>query len=144
MILRTSAGGKPSRQHGVAVELPVRIVGREQQQFVGPHVLEQALERFGARAARRTGCMVRRTLERTISAGARSTQGISMRSPRQNFVSRHRCAGSQVKPDSSSTTFRSGNLVNTPSQIRLESACWNAGGLRDVVLGVVGRPADAA
>ena len=61
-----------------------------------------------------------------MSVGARSTQGTSMRRPRQNLVSRQRCAGSQVKPDSSSTTLRSGNLVNTPSQIRLESAAWNA------------------
>ena len=73
------------------------------------------------------GCVVRRTLDRTMSVGARSTHGTSMRSPRQNFVSRQRCAGSQVKPNSSSTTFRSGNLVNTPSHTSDDSAAWKAG-----------------
>ena len=86
--------------------------------------------------------MVRRTLLRTMSVGARSTHGTSMRSPRQNLVSRHRCAGSQVKPDSSSTTFRSGNLVNTPSQTSDGQRCLEGRGLRGVVLGVVGRPAE--
>jgi IS5 family transposase len=36
-------------------------------------------------------------------------------------------AGSHVTPDSSKTTRRPGNLANTPSQIRLVSAPWNAG-----------------
>mgnify|MGYP003348562979 CR=1 FL=1 len=62
----------------------------------------------------------------TISVGERSTHGISIRSPRQNLVRRQRCPGSQVNPDSSSTTLRSGNLLNTPSQISDDSACWNA------------------
>ena len=38
-------------------------------------------------------------VSRTISAGLRSTQGISVRAPRQNFENRHRNAGSQVTPD---------------------------------------------
>ena len=35
---------------------------------------------------------------------------------------RHREAGSQVTPDSISTTFRPGNFTNTPSVTRLFSA----------------------
>ncbi len=58
---------------------------------------------------------------RTISNGERSTQGISIRTPRQYLLSRHRCAGNQVKPDSSSTTFSVGCRLNTPSQTRLVS-----------------------
>ena len=65
-----------------------------------------------------------------------------MRSPRQYFVSRQRCAGSQVQPDSSSTTLRSGYCENTPSQIRLVSWVWKACAWADVVLGVIARPAD--
>src|SRR4051812_16112315 len=65
------------------------------------------------------GWMVRRKLSRTISDGERSTQGTSVRAPRQNFEKRHRNPGSQVTPDSSSTTFSLGYLANTPSVIKL-------------------------
>src|SRR5947207_3588049 len=68
------------------------------------------------------GWMVRRKLSRTISGGERSTQGTSVRAPRQNFEKRHRKAGSQVTPDSINTTFSFGYLANTPSVIRL--ATW--------------------
>ena len=70
--------------------------------------------------------MVKRMRSRTISSGLRSTQGISMRSPRQYFVSRQRCAGSQATPDSANTTVSSGNFWNTPSAMRLVSADWKA------------------
>ena len=60
------------------------------------------------------GCSVRRTWSRTISTGARSTQGTSMRRPRQNFDIRQQNAGSQLTPDSISTSFRRGKLTNTP------------------------------
>ena len=37
-----------------------------------------------------TGCSEKRMLLRTISSGARSTQGVSMRMPRQNLCNRQR------------------------------------------------------
>ena len=66
------------------------------------------------------------TLLRTISIGERSTQGISVRRPRQYFVSRQRSAGSQIQRDPSSTTLRAGKRLNTPSQTRLVSWLWKA------------------
>src|ERR1043165_2922575 len=65
---------------------------------------------------------VRRKLSRTISAGERSTHGTSVRAPRQNLEKRHRNPGSQVTPDSISTTFSLGYFANTPSVMRL--ATW--------------------
>ena len=50
-----------------------------------------------------------------IAAGSRSTQGTSTRTPRQVLLARHMNAGSQLTPDSISTTLRPGNLPNTPS-----------------------------
>ena len=44
-----------------------------------------------------------------------STQGASTRTPRQVLLARHMKAGSQLTPDSISTTFSPGNLPNTPS-----------------------------
>ena len=88
------------------------------------------------------GWMVRRKLSRTISAGERSTQGISVRAPRQNFENRHRKPGSQVTPDSISTTFSFGYLANTPSVIRLVDLSLKALRLAGVVLDIVRRPAE--
>ena len=48
-------------------------------------------------------------------AGSASTQGTSTRTPRQVLLARHMKAGSQLTPDSISTTLRFGNLPNTPS-----------------------------
>ncbi len=50
-----------------------------------------------------------------IAAGSRSTQGTSTRTPRQVLLARHMKVGSQLTPDSISTTFNPGNLPNTPS-----------------------------
>src|SRR3954468_14142957 len=61
------------------------------------------------------GCIVTRKLSRMIAAGSRSTQGTSTRTPRQVLLARHMKAGSQLTPDSISTTLRSGYLPNTPS-----------------------------
>ncbi len=73
-----------------------------------------------------TGCKVMRTCSRTISLGGRSTHGVSVRVPRQVLSKRHRKGGSQVKPDSISTTIRRGNFWNTPSATRLSNCAWNA------------------
>ena len=53
--------------------------------------------------------------QRMISDGGRSTQGTSTRTPFQVLLARHMKAGSQLTPDSISTTLRPGNLPNTPS-----------------------------
>ncbi len=58
---------------------------------------------------------------RMISAGERLTHGTSARTPRQVLTARQMKPGSQVTPDSSSTNFRSGNLLNTPLEIRLSN-----------------------
>src|SRR3954471_24839440 len=72
------------------------------------------------------GCSVSLTRSRTIEPGGSATHGISLRTPFQNFVRRHRYAGSHDAPDSISTTVRAGNLAKTPSAIRLVSCDWNA------------------
>ena len=64
---------------------------------------------------------VRRTCSRAYSAGDFSSHGTSARTPRQVLLARHIQAGSQVTPDSISTTFSRGNSTNTPSEIRLFS-----------------------
>ena len=61
------------------------------------------------------GCVVTRIWSRMIAAGSRSTHGTSTRTPRQVLLARHMKAGSQLTPDSISTTLRPGNLPNTPS-----------------------------
>src|ERR1051326_5952135 len=68
--------------------------------------------------------MVMRKWSRKTSAGVRSTQGPSVRKPRQNFANRHRKAGTQVTPDSISTTLSLGYSANTPSLIRLAVCDW--------------------
>ena len=75
------------------------------------------------------------------SCGGRSTQGTSVRSPRQNFLIRHRNAGSQVTPDSISTTLRSGILGEHAFGDQAHDLRLKALGLGDVVLDVVARPA---
>ena len=88
--------------------------------------------------------MVSRTCSRMISDGSRSSHGVSARTPRQVLLMRQKYAGSQVTPDSISTTFSCGNFTNTPSVTRLFSARGKARRLRDVVLQVIGRPAERA
>ncbi len=73
-----------------------------------------------------TGCSVKRTWSPTISAGARSTQGTSGRTPRQVLPARQNQLGSHVNPASLITTLRPGNLWNTPSATRLRSCVSNA------------------
>ena len=51
-------------------------------------------------------------------AGACFSQGTSLRTPRQSLLKRHISAGSQLTPDSISTTFSSGYFANTPSDTR--------------------------
>ena len=61
-----------------------------------------------------------------ISAGGRSIQGTSGRTPRHVLLVRHSRGGSQVKPDSISTTLSFGNFWNTPSVRKLTSWFSNA------------------
>src|SRR5260370_29901537 len=61
------------------------------------------------------GCVVRRMWARMIAAASRSSHGTSTRTPRQVLLARHMKAGSQLTPDSISTTLRPGNFTNTPS-----------------------------
>ena len=133
---------QPVRQHVVAIEVPVRVVGREQQHVVGAQMLEQALRPPRAVGGASNGCSVRRTCSRTISTGARSTQGTSMRRPRQNFDNRQQNAGSQLTPDSISTTFRRGKLHEHAVAEQAGELRLHALGLIDIVLDVVAGPAD--
>src|SRR5260370_16107267 len=55
------------------------------------------------------------------SDGGRFTQGTSRRRLRHSLSKRHMCAGSQVKPASSSATRNVGNWSNTPSLTMLVS-----------------------
>ena len=68
-----------------------------------------------------TGCSVKRTCSRMMSAGGRSIHGTSARTPRQVLLMRHSSVGSQVKPDSMQTSFSFGNFWNTPSAMKLTS-----------------------
>src|ERR1044071_8250784 len=93
------------------------------------------------------GCRVSWKWSRTISDGERSTHGTSVRAPRQNLEKRHRKPGSQVTPDSISTTFSFGYFANTPSVMRLKVVLIESGvtwlpGLAGVVLDVGCRPAE--
>ena len=90
------------------------------------------------------GCRVMRTCSRIRSAGGRSTQGTSARTPRQVLLARHRKLGSQVKPDSISTRRSAGNLAKTPSWMMLSRSAWKACERSDDVLEMVGGPAIAA
>ena len=67
------------------------------------------------------GCAVSRTWSRMMSAGGRSIHGTSTRTPFQVLLARHMNEGSQLTPDSISTTFSFGNFPNTPSNTRLSS-----------------------
>ena len=55
------------------------------------------------------------------SDGARFTHGTSRRRLRHSLSKRHRCAGSQVNPDSRSATRNRGCTSKTPSTTRLVS-----------------------
>ena len=140
MILR-AIPATDQRQSGIVVELPMRIIGREQQQLVRSEMLDQPLHRAAAWAPS-TGWVVRRTCWRTISAGERSTHGTSSRSPRQNLVSRQRWAGSQGHAGFDQHHAQVGELgehalAHQAGQRRLEG-----GRLGGVVFRVVARPAD--
>ena len=89
-----------------------------------------------------SGWMVRRKWSRKISAGERSTQGTSGRSRARTSCSRHRKAGTQVTPDSISTTLRPGNLANTPSVDQARDLRLEALRLAGVVLDVEIVPAE--
>src|SRR5205085_10197852 len=63
--------------------------------------------------------MVNRTCSRMYSDGGRLTHGTSRRRLRHSLSKRHMCAGSHVKPASSSATRSDGNWSKTPSQTML-------------------------
>ena len=56
--------GQAVGQRVLVVEMPVRIVGGEQQHVVGADLLDDALQLVALAAARRTAATVRRTCSR--------------------------------------------------------------------------------
>ena len=76
-----------------------------------------------------------------ISAGDRSIQGTSGRTPRQDLLVRHSRFGSQVKPDSISTSSQRRELLEHALGEEAQQLRFERGRLRDIILDAMGRPA---